>query len=83
LVAIAEKPTDWRSTCPEAKATTCLIARYMSAAGSSNTWPRLADGMLHIVLTYPGPDLDDLINGADQLAMEGVVVKHAPGRIGR
>jgi bifunctional non-homologous end joining protein LigD len=39
----------------------------------------LADGVLHIVPTYPGPDLDDLMNGAQQLAMEGVVLKHQAG----
>ena len=39
----------------------------------------LADGVLHIVATYPGSDLDDLLNGAGQLAMEGLVLKHHAG----
>ena len=37
---------------------------------------RLADGTLHIVPSYPGPDLDDLLAGAHELALEGLVVKH-------
>ena len=46
---------------------------------------QLADGLLHIVPSYPGPDLDVLLDGADELALEGVVLKHrtSPYRPGR
>jgi bifunctional non-homologous end joining protein LigD len=40
---------------------------------------QLADGVLHIVPTYPGLDLDDLLDGAGPLAMEGVMLKHCAG----
>ena len=45
----------------------------------------LADGLLHIVPSYPGPDLDIILDGAEELALEGVVLKHRasayhPGR---
>jgi bifunctional non-homologous end joining protein LigD len=46
---------------------------------------QLAEGVLHIVPSYPGRDLDDLLGGADELALEGVVLKHqaSPYRPGR
>lgn len=41
---------------------------------------RLSDGALTAAHVFPGSDLDDVLAGCDQLAMEGVVLKRLDSR---